>query len=350
LTPFTKKYIDNRKDYSLQASGLSIWVNRLNVNSFLDTAKTISPSETLFSKHLKSVSKCSFSDPVQLNSRRRINKHLEAINLNLPHQAFFSGYANYTKGYIKSDKKINLNNFLTIGFIVHRIFPKIPIVQKIYFFFTKGKNRRMSKAEILGRMYSCGFRIHELSENNGLLYFVAQKIKVPAFDLNPSFGPVFKMRRMGKYGKPIFVYKFRTMHPYSEYLQEYVYEKNQLKKGGKFKDDFRISSLGKVMRKYFLDEIPMLFNLLKGDIKLVGVRPLSEHYLSLYSDELKHLRHSAKPGLFPPYYADSPDSLNEIMVSETNYLNKYKKRPFYTDVNYFFKIVYTILIKKNRSS
>ena len=55
---------------------------------------------------------------------------------------------------------------------------------------------------------------------------------------------------------------------------------------GKIKDDFRMTRWAKIFRKYWLDELPMLINLIKGDVKLVGVRPLSKHYLSLYSEEL----------------------------------------------------------------
>ena len=61
------------------------------------------------------------------------------------------------------------------------------------------------------------------------------------------------------------------MHAYSEYLQGYVFEKNNLQEVGKFKNDFRVNTVGKIMRRFWLDELPMLFNLLKGDLKLFGV-------------------------------------------------------------------------------
>jgi lipopolysaccharide/colanic/teichoic acid biosynthesis glycosyltransferase len=79
----------------------------------------------------------------------------------------------------------------------------------------------------------------------------------------------------------IYVKKFRTMHPYSEYLQEYVYHTNDLQEGGKFKDDFRVTSWGKVMRAMWIDELPQFSNFFKGELALVGVRALSEHYYSL---------------------------------------------------------------------
>ena len=140
------------------------------------------------------------------------------------------------------------------------------------------------------------------------------------------------------------------MRPYSEYLQEYVFKKNNLQNGGKIKNDFRISPHGKIMRKFWIDELPMFYNLLKGEMKLVGVRPLSVHYFSLYSKELKDLRIKTKPGLIPPFYVDMPISLEEIIASEIKYLKAYEKSPYKTDFAYFFKSIYNILIKRERSS
>jgi lipopolysaccharide/colanic/teichoic acid biosynthesis glycosyltransferase len=157
------------------------------------------------------------------------------------------------------------------------------------------------------------------------------------------------MKRQGKNGTAIFVYKLRTMHAYSEFIQEYVYEKNRLDAGGKLKDDFRVSPIGKFFRKYWIDEIPMLINFLRGDLKMVGVRPLSNHYLSLYSTELKDRRARTKPGLIPPFYADLPETLEEIMESEMKYLEAHEKHPFLTDVKYFFRSLHNILFKNARS-
>jgi len=151
-------------------------------------------------------------------------------------------------------------------------------------------------------------------------------------------------------GKIIKVYKIRTMNPYAEYLQSFVFKRNNLKENGKFQNDFRITSWGRFLRKYWIDEIPMIINLIKGDIKLVGVRPLSRHYYELYSNYLKELRLKFKPGLLPPFYADMPKSLEDIMESEKAYLEAYEKNPFKTDLKYFFKIVSNIILRKARSS
>ena len=155
----------------------------------------------------------------------------------------------------------------------------------------------------------------------------------------------------GKNKNPFYVYKFRTMHPYAEFLQEYVFEHYSLQSGGKFNRDIRVATLGKVMRKYWLDELPMIINLLKGEMKLIGVRPLSNQYFNLYSAQLQEKRVRFKPGLLPPFYADLPKTLEEIQASEMKYLNQCEEKGvFITDTKYFFLILKNIFIKKVRSA
>lgn len=139
------------------------------------------------------------------------------------------------------------------------------------------------------------------------------------------------------------------MSPYSEYIQKKVIEENLLDKGGKVKNDYRITFYGKFIRKYWIDELPMIINWLKRDLKIVGVRPLSEDYFSRYPADLKEMRIKTKPGLVPPYYVDLPVTFEEICDSERNYLMHYFKSPFKTDLVYLFKAVYNIFIKGNRS-
>ena len=103
------------------------------------------------------------------------------------------------------------------------------------------------------------------------------------------------------------------------------------------------------MRKFWLDELPMIFNLLRGDMKIVGVRPLSKQYFNLYTDELKEKRLKFKPGLVPPFYVDMPRTFDEIMDSENKYLDAYAKNPLWTDFRYFFNAAYNIIFRRARS-
>ena len=195
-----------------------------------------------------------------------------------------------------------------------------------------------------------GFRILDLVVVDEVLYFAAVKDRgsVPEKKLFYSF--IFKMQRIGQGGKPIYVYKLRTMHPYSEYIQDFIYNLNGSADGDKIKDDFRVASWGKILRKYWIDELPMLLNFLKGDLKLVGVRPLSRIKFNQYPPDLQKLRTSTKPGLIPPFYKDIPKNFNELLASEKKYLLAYKKNPIKTDIKYFFNCLYNILVKQARSS
>lgn len=289
----------------------------------------------------------------RVNDIRRINKFFEEVNFKIPKGGLFVCLAETQeqrkKRLFSKYPPIFNRVYYFFDFLLKRVFPKFSITKNIYFVLTRGENRVISRAELLGRLYSCGFDVINESEINRQYYVVAQKIKKPYFDLEPTYGPLIKLQRIGKGGKFIKVFKFRTMHPYSEYLQEYVYKKHSLEKGGKFKDDFRVSTLGKIMCKFWIDELPMLINLLRGDLKIVGVRPLSKHYFSLYTQELQERRIKYKPGLIPPFYVDKPNTLEEIMASELKYFDLYDKHPLLTDLRYFFKAFYNIVFRKYRS-
>ena len=96
--------------------------------------------------------------------------------------------------------------------------------------------------------------------------------------------PFFIQLRPGKDEKIFKMYKFRTM---TDEKDEY---------GHLLPDDVRLTKFGKFLRSTSLDELPEAFNILKGDMSLVGPRPLLVKYLPLYNEEQKH-RHDVKPGL-----------------------------------------------------
>ncbi len=290
----------------------------------------------------------------KVNNFRWINKFFESVNEKLPVSGLYINNVEiYTNRKIRLLKKAAFpfnRIYYFFDVIFTRVFPKLPVLKKVYFKLTGGRNRVLSKAEVFGRLYSCGFEVVAESFIGDELFFVAKKIKAPFYDPNPTYGPIIKLKRYGKGGKLFNVYKLRTMHAYSEYLQEYVYKHNNLQEGGKFKNDFRITTEGKFFRKFWIDELPMLANVIKGNMKIVGVRPLSKHYFNLYTEELRQKRIKYKPGLVPPFYVDNPKTLEEIMASEMKYLEAYEKNPFITDVKYFFKALYNIIFKHARSA
>jgi lipopolysaccharide/colanic/teichoic acid biosynthesis glycosyltransferase len=94
----------------------------------------------------------------------------------------------------------------------------------------------------------------------------------------------------------------------------------------------------------------MLMNFFQGNMKLIGVRPLSKQYFELYRKEVRERRIKYKPGLIPPFYADMPSDLEAIQASELKYLDLYDKHPVYTDFCYFWKSFWNILFRKARSN
>jgi len=290
----------------------------------------------------------------RINDIRFVNKFQEVVNEKLPYGGLYIGLV---ETHDQRRSRL-LHKFLPVlshlyfffDFVFKRVFPKLPVLRSVYFLLTNGRNRVMSKAEALGRLVASGFRIIEVKAIGNYTYFVGKKILQPFYDTNPSYGPLFMMNRIGKDGDMIRVFKFRTMYPYAEYLQEYVYEQYNLAEGGKFANDFRITRWGAFMRRFWLDELPMVINLIKGDIKIVGVRPLSKHYFSLYTKELQEKRIDSKPGLLPPFYVDMPSTLEEIIESELKYLRAYEKEPFLTDFRYFFSICGNIFLRRARSN
>jgi exopolysaccharide biosynthesis polyprenyl glycosylphosphotransferase len=114
-----------------------------------------------------------------------------------------------------------------------------------------------------------------------------------------SSGPVFfRQQRSGLNGAPFTIYKFRTMTSNAEQLKHELAAMNEMS-GPVFKvtNDPRVTSLGKFLRKWSLDELPQLINVLRGEMSLVGPRPLPVDEVRRFSDLAHRRRLSVKPGL-----------------------------------------------------
>jgi len=290
----------------------------------------------------------------KINQFQRINKFFIAVNSKLVPGGYFLGVAEtflerLERKFKKWPRPIRKPLYL-LDFIWNRAFPKITGLKKIYFFFRRKGARVISLHEILGRLIFCGFGDIRLREINHLQYFIARKIRLPLEEKNPSYGLIFKQKRIGQFGEPVYIYKMRTMYPYSEYIHTLSLHRNPLDSIGKIRDDPRITSWGRFLRRHWIDELPMLINLLQGDLKLVGVRPISRSFLNIYPEELRAERIKLKPGLMPASYGDKPKSIDEFFKAEQTYIKKYKKHPRKTDFVYFFKILNSIIFHKVRST
>lgn len=119
-----------------------------------------------------------------------------------------------------------------------------------------------------------------------LLIITSPIILVTAIVVRMKLGSpvIFKQQRPGLYGKPFYIYKFRTMTD----------ERDE--NGNLLPDEVRLTTTGKVIRKLSLDELPQLFNVLKGEMSFIGPRPLLMKYLPLYTKEQAR-RHEVRPGI-----------------------------------------------------
>ncbi|MBQ3709574.1 MAG: sugar transferase [Bacteroidales bacterium] len=287
-----------------------------------------------------------------LNAIRYINRYLREANQKLKDGgylvvAFDTAMKRRLQFYIKY-RRFWANIFYSFDFIWHRVFPKLLLTRRFYYFCTKRERRVLPRPEVLGRLYYCGFEVVAEQYIHDRYCVIARKVQEPNEEQR-HYGLIVKLKRIGKDGKLIWVYKFRTMYAYSEYLQTYVYDNNNLQVGGKFRDDYRITDWGRWLRKTWLDELPMFINIFKGHMRLVGVRPLSEQYFELYDPEVRERRIKYKPGMLPPFYADMPETLQEIQESEMRYFEAYDKHPFRTNWRYFWKIVGNMVFHHKRS-
>ncbi len=159
---------------------------------------------------------------------------------------------------------------------------------------------------------------------------------------------IYGSTRVGKKGKHFLCYKFRTMRDGADQEKAKLLKKNE-RKGGvlfKIKDDPRITPVGKFLRKYSLDELPQLWNILKGDMSFIGHRPhLPDEVAKYKASDLQIL--TIKPGLsgFSQVNGRSDLSFEEEMNYELFYM---KNWTIWLDITIFFKSIWVALRGGNR--
>lgn len=147
---------------------------------------------------------------------------------------------------------------------------------------------------------------------------------------------IFAQERPGKDEKIFKMYKFRSM----------TSEKDE--KGNLLPDEVRLTSFGKKLRSTSLDELPELINILKGDMSIVGPRPLLVKYLPLYNEKQKH-RHDVRPGFTGYAQVNGRNSISweEKFELDFEYVNKLS---FMMDVKIIIKTIKVVLFKEGISS
>ena len=145
-----------------------------------------------------------------------------------------------------------------------------------------------------------------------------------------STGPVlYKHKRLGKNGKPFYAYKFRTMKKNAEQLLEELLKsdpaiREEWDKYHKLKNDPRVTAIGKVLRHISFDEFPQLINIIKGEMSLVGPRPIVNEEIEKYGDDFDRI-FSIRPGLTGLWQVSGRSDTNysERISYDTYYLQSW---------------------------
>ena len=156
---------------------------------------------------------------------------------------------------------------------------------------------------------------------------------------SPGAPPIYVQERVGKNGKVFKFYKFRSMVPNAEKMLDSLLKQNEMEGPAfKMKNDPRITRFGRFIRRSSIDELPQLFNVLKGDMSLVGPRPPLPREVEMYNDYQRQ-RLTVTPGL-TCYWQVQPRrnqlSFDEWVALDVKYI---EERNFKTDLKILFKTV-----------
>ena len=162
-----------------------------------------------------------------------------------------------------------------------------------------------------------------------------------------SKGPVFfSQKRVGRNGKEFDMYKFRSMVVNAEELKEKLAAQNEMSGPMfKMKDDPRVTKVGKFIRKTSIDELPQLWNILKGDMSLVGPRPSLPKEVAQF-DEWMYKRLEVKPGLTCYWQVSGRNNIDfeDWMKLDVKYV---EERNLWIDIKLIFKTVGVLFGDKN---
>ncbi|MBR9682952.1 sugar transferase, partial [Candidatus Woesearchaeota archaeon] len=157
----------------------------------------------------------------------------------------------------------------------------------------------------------------------------------------------------GLNGVPIQVYKIRTMHSGSDKLKIDLSKQKIVDSNGSSVEDNRRIESRRWLRRWGIDEWPQLYNILEGEMSLVGLRPREEYYLDQLDERYKGYKNRVlqyKPGLFPPERIEkNTGSLDDFVKRGIAYLDKKDVSSIRTDFVYFFKIMYSKIIERTKN-
>lgn len=165
---------------------------------------------------------------------------------------------------------------------------------------------------------------------------------------DPHGSPVFKQTRIGRHGREFTIYKFRSMVSNAEEMKDKLTDSNEMDGPVfKMKNDPRITRIGGFLRRTSIDELPQLFNVLKGDMSFVGPRPPLPDEVAQYND-YQRLRLVVTPGLTCIWQTES--DRNEIMFDEwvEMDIDYIEHRTMFKDIKLIVRTVLVMLTKEGR--
>jgi len=169
-----------------------------------------------------------------------------------------------------------------------------------------------------------------------------------------SRGPIFfKQRRIGKNKKPFSCFKFRTMHPEAEFMLKNLLKTNEdiqieFEHNQKLSNDPRITFIGKYLRFTSLDEIPQIFNVLKGEMSFIGPRPIIEEEIKRYENKFD-MAFSVNPGMSGLWQVSGRNKLSYKRRVQLDVIYA-KNLNLKLDLNIFFRTLGVILLPFDRGA
>jgi lipopolysaccharide/colanic/teichoic acid biosynthesis glycosyltransferase len=205
---------------------------------------------------------------------------------------------------------------------------------------------KKKEIEMIKRIFDISFSMIGLIILSPLLLIIAYLIK------KEDGGPIFyRGVRIGQFGKPFRIFKFRTM----------VVNADKIGGPSTADDDPRITKIGKILRKYKIDELPQLINVLKGEMSIVGPRPEVPFYVDMFTEEEKRIL-DVKPGITDwasLWDCDQGAILAGSSDPEKTYMEKIRpikiklqlryvdNHSFFTDLKIIFLTILTVITKKS---
>jgi exopolysaccharide biosynthesis polyprenyl glycosylphosphotransferase len=177
----------------------------------------------------------------------------------------------------------------------------------------------------------------------GLLFLILLYPVLAALIKATSRGPVlFKQIRVGKNGKRFIIYKFRSMYADAEARKKELEERNQCSGAVfKMKDDPRVTPVGRIMRKFSIDELPQFINVLRGEMSLVGTRPPTPDEVERYQN-WHHRRISIRPGITGLWQTSGRNKItdfDEIAKLDLKYIDEWS---IWLDVKIIIKTFFVV--------